>query len=263
MKIDTSIVEDYLAQVPSTNYDNHWVFSEIELGNCVFTEPDNNRIDDVLKCQNQIIETCSDFVFYNNDLVHEIFSNIPEILKKSNILLTVGMPEMYDAMVRNYQGEFYMIFDLINFANYMTDGVDLSRIVRQLLTHELIHVLIFEDYPTENDLSYVEYLNYMSFHEGFAHLLAYGDNIKNYKPNEEAYRIRFDNAKEKLLTALKEESFKLQEKYKQECNSGNYWDKFGAISSKLFLMKNMQNLREIYNDGWENYISKVINFNWD
>ena len=262
MNIDTSIVDQYLAEESNTNYSNHWVFSEIEKGKNVFTEPDNFRATEVLNCQNHIIETCSHFIFRNNDLVHKIFDDVPKILKQANILLTVGMPSMYDAMVREYQGKFYMIFDLINFANYVVEGIDLSNIIEQLLTHELIHMLIFEAYPSVDEFDYMDYLNYISFHEGFAHLLAYKEDITNYQPDEKVYKPRFDTAKEKLLNALNEKDPTLRQRYKFELNAGDYWSKFGAIASKLYLMKHMNMLERIYNEGWENYISKIVNYYW-
>jgi len=261
MKIDSSIIDQYLAKESSSYYSNHWVFGVIEPRKNVFTPPDGSRAVEVENCRRHIVDICNNFKFQNNDLVHEIFPNIPHTLKQVNILLIVGAPSMYDAMVREYQGEFYMIFDLINFANYGAKGANLPDLINELLSHELIHVLINEKYPPE-EFNYIEHLNYISFHEGFAHLLSYKEDITNYRPDNAEYKARFENAKEKLLTALNEKDPMAREKYQIEVNTGSYWDKFGAIASKLYLLKHMSILKKIYNEGWKNYINKIVNYDW-
>jgi len=261
MNIDSSIIDQYLAKKPSSYYSNHWVFDQIEPRKNVFTPPDESRAIEVENCRQYFVDIYSNFIFLNNDLVHGIFDHIPQALKKANILLTVGMPAVYDAMVREYQGKIYMIFDLINFANYGAKGANLPDLISALLSHELVHVLINEKYPPE-EFNYIEHLNYISFHEGFAHLLSYKEDITNYRPDKAEYKARFENAKEKLLTALNEKDPIAREKYQIEVNTGSYWDKFGAIASKLYLMKHMSILKNIYNEGWKNYINKIVNYDW-
>ena len=255
------MIDQYLAKEPDTNYSNHWIFSAIESGRNVFTKPDISRAAEVEYCQEQIIGICDNFTFRNNELVYEIFDDIPKALEQANILLTVGMPSIYDATVKEHQGEFYMIFDLINFANYGTKGVNLPDLINGLLSHELSHVLINDKYPPK-EFSYVEQLNYISFHEGFAHLLSYKEDITNYQPDETVYKAHFDNAKEKLLAALEEKDPILRQKYQIKVNTGSYWDKFGAIASKLYLMKHIDALKSIYNEGWNNYTNKIVNYEY-
>ena len=257
MKIDSSIIDKYLGK---ESYSNHWVFNEIEPGKNSFTPPDESRAIEVENCRKHVVDICGNFTFLNNDLVHDIFDDISQALTQVNILLLVGAPSMYDAMVRQYQGEFYLIFNLISFSDYAKNG-RLSDIVNGLLSHELIHVLINEKYPPKK-FSYTDHLNYISFHEGFAHLLSYKEGILNYQPDNAVYKARFDSAKEKLLHASKEKDPILRQKYYIEVNTGGYWDKFGAIASKLYLMKHMNALKKIYNEGWNNYINKIANYDW-
>ena len=133
--------------------------------------------------------------------------------------------------------------------------------VNNLLSHELIHVIINEKYPS-GDFSYLETLDYISFHEGFAHLLSYKEGIEHYMPND-IYKTRFMDAKEKLVLAINETSPESQELCLRESNTGDYWDKFGAISSMLYLMKHVDSLKEIYEAGWRGYTKTLIDFAWE
>jgi len=263
MKIDASIVESYLNNKPEHTYSNHIVYDLIEPGKNVFMAPDYSRIHEVRECYEKFSKAIEDFSFRNSDLIAEIFGDITSALAKTNIILTVGMPPIYDAMVRDYEDDLFVIFDLMNCVNYLSQGIDLSKMLNGLLTHELIHILIFESYPSEDDLDYIDYLNYITFHEGFAHLLSYVEDILLYQPDDKIYKERFKKAKVKLATALTELDPKLQQKYRLEANTGSYWDKFGSIASKLYLMKHMKELKSIYDDGWKKYVDKVINYNWD
>ncbi|MDR2598744.1 MAG: hypothetical protein LBC73_00520 [Oscillospiraceae bacterium] len=257
MKIDNSIIDLYIKGEPSSMYSNHWVYSAIIPEQYCFTEPDVNRILKVETYRDQITNMCHDFTFRNNDLVHKIFDNTSTIVQNANILFTVGLPEMYDAMVREHNGRTYIIIDLINFSNYLNKDNSFSDITNNFLTHELIHVLINEKYPKE-DFDYIEYLDYTSFHEGFAHLLSYKDNIMQYQLDD-TYKERFINAKDTLIAALNETDPMLRQRYTNEANSGKYWNKFAAISSMLYLMKHREDLKSIYEKGWRGFTQDVIN----
>ena len=261
MRIDNSIIDLYLDGKPSSAYAAHWVYSIIADGQYLFSEPNASHLTEVKRIKDRVAEACNSFQFRNSDLVFDIFDGIPAIMEHTSIVLTVGLPAMYDAMVREYNGETYVIIDLINFSNYIEDGNDFSDLITNFLSHELIHVLISARYP-EEDFDYLEYLNFISFHEGFAHLLSYKENIAEYQPDDK-YKEKFDTAKSRLIAALKEDNPSSREEFKLEANSGRYWDKFASISSMLYLMKHICSLKEIFYRGWADYTKRIVNYMWE
>ncbi len=75
MKIDSSLVEAYLAGKPSGEYREHWVYHEPEPGQHLFKEPPLERRDEVSSCHAQITKACSDFSFMNEDIVKNLFTS--------------------------------------------------------------------------------------------------------------------------------------------------------------------------------------------
>ena len=260
MKIDDSIVRAYLAGKPHLEYSNHWVYHSVTDGMYMFTEPPAARFDDVNYCYQQFLEICSNFTVRNANLAHEIFGEAIAAMKNVQILLTVGIPQPYDAMMRIHEGQQYAIFDITNFCEYAANGDDIDDTISNILTHELIHVFINEKYPGEN-FSYAEKLDYIAFHEGFAHLLPYKEDIAQYQPDE-AYEKRFETARIKLVAALGETESAAQEQFLREANSGAYWDKFAAISSMLYLMKHAGCLKRIYEAGYRGFAKQVADYSW-
>ena len=79
----------------------------------------------------------------------------------------------------------------------------------------------------------------------------------------DVYKEKFEAAQKKLIIAINETDFTICEKYRHEINTGSYWDKFGAISSMLYLMKHMESLSKIYEQGWRGYANMVSNYIWE
>ncbi|MCL2079749.1 MAG: hypothetical protein FWH17_07915 [Oscillospiraceae bacterium] len=260
MKIDSSIVNAYFAEKPISTYSNHWIYHEVEKGAYLFETPPFERIAEIRRCYDQIAKACDSFIFRNESLIEYIFTDAKSIMESANILFTVGLPSVYDALVREHEGEDFIVIDIVNFANYITNGHKVSDLVINFLSHELIHILINARYPYE-EMTYLEYLNFIAFHEGFAHLLSYKENISDYQPNE-SYREKFNSAKSKLINALNATDPAMQEQYRIEANSGSYWDKYAAISSMLYLLRNIDALKQIYNEGWRGYAELIMDYEW-
>jgi len=200
------------------------------------------------------------FKFLNKALVEEIFGEAT-VAADANIVLTVGMPPMYDAMVRHFNDTYHIVFDLINMVNYITQGIDAAELARGFLSHELIHIMIYEKYP-ETDMNYAEYYDYIAFHEGFAHLLSYAENIHAYELID-SYKQRFNDSKARLAAAINETDPKTQEQLMFKANTGKYWEKFAAVAGKLYLMKHIDKLKEIYEQGWMGFVKKITDYNWE
>ena len=263
MKIEDSIVKAYLEKKPSSEYSNHWIFSNVISDTNVFIEPPFERTTEVENCQKQLVKLYDNFILRNENLIHNVFHDAPAIVENANILHTVGLPWPYTALMRTHKDVDYIVFDLIHFSDGILKGTDISAMVSNLLSHELIHVIINANYrhSYKQDYSYREMLDFISFHEGFAHLLSYKENIENYQPDDK-YKARFFEAKGKLALALSEKNSALQKQYLLESNTGEYWSKFAAASSMIYLMKNIGSLREVYEAGWKGYAQSIIDFAW-
>ena len=261
MKVDDSIIKAYTEGQPASVYSNRWIFHSLD-SEKMFTEPSLERIPEVISCHEQLLELYNNFTLRNEGLIRTVFSDVTSVVKNANILHTVGLPWPYAALMCGHEGVDYVVFDLIHFSNSILKGADISAGVSNLLTHELVHVLINAEYGRDGDFSYSDKLDFISFHEGFAHLLSYKENIENYQYGDE-YKARFVAAKERLALALKEIDPELQNQYILESSTGDYWDKFAAASSMIYLMKHIGSLKEIYEAGWKGYAQSIVDFVWE
>ena len=255
MNINTNIIDSYLNG--KHDYSKHWVYSSITNdGVYLFQEPnlsDKHIVQNIYKI---FMSELKNFKPYNYKLFNQLFPNWNEILENINIILTVGVKEPYDAMVREYLGKSYMIFDLNLFSKYYKSGNDIPTIISKLLTHEFTHICVHQDYPPVYS-SYIEQMQYITFDEGFAHLLSFSENVELFdftEINNSYYNISL----EKLKLAFMEQDESKQREFLEECNSGNYWDKFACISGKLFLSCNINYLKEIYINGAGKMVKSML-----
>lgn len=246
MIIDSAIVENYLQG--NSNYETHWIYSKLaEHGEYLFERPDIAIKEEIHAISGLVASELENFSPYNRKLMDHLFPEWRAVLEKTHILLSVGCPAPYDAMVRNHQGTKYIIFDLTQLLQYQKDGMDISKILKGLITHEMIHVCIRKDYSCEHE-AYEDKLRFIAFDEGFAHLLSLRDEISRYDFSEMLNK-HYDTSKKKYNSALLETDKSIQEKNIVESNTGDYWNKFAAIVGKLYLAQNMDRLVEIYRSG--------------
>lgn len=191
----------------------------------------------------------------NVNPVRKLFPDFDNVAKDYTIMLVVGFPDPYDAMVLGHNGKEYMVFDLIQFGE---DALDESYNCNRVLTHELIHMCLHNKYPLAQGMSYLDELNYTTFDEGFAHALAYPEDIIEFKFDEsleEKYKI----AKAKLNKALNETDPLKREEYRISADTGNYWDKFASISGKLYMLEHIDRMSELYETGWQDFAKRILN----
>lgn len=188
------------------------------------------------------------------DIYSALYPEWEAIVNEMTVLLLVGCPNPYDAMVREHNGKEYIIFDLIRFGNYEMQGCDIEQLIRQLITHETSHLCLHKKYPVPTADSYLEQLKYITFDEGFAHLLAYQDNVKD-SDHSAIINEHYEDAYGKLQEAMKQTDPQRQKELLEQSNSGSYWSKFASISGKLFLLAHIDGLHEIYDNGVDRFIS--------
>lgn len=258
MIIDDKVIQDYLNDRPLEGLKNHWVFHKIEPEKYLFETPDSQKKESVSKVYQQLLHTLNDFTPLNEELFKRLFPNYRALLKELNVLFIVGCPEPYDAIFLEHHDKQYIVFDLIRFSTYIEHGYDVQKLVKGLVTHEFIHFCIAKDYPMPNPITYEEQLSYIIFNEGFAHLLAFNECIEEVDWHSLEYNQYYINAKNTLMMALKEEDPKKQSILLEQADSGAYWDKFGAITGKLYLSKHLIDLGAIYQKGYKDMLNAIL-----
>lgn len=255
MNVDVSIVRSFLQG--SDEYVEHWLFYHIlDDGEYTFCKPDTTQKEMVEEALNKTLDALNDFKPYNINVFSTLFPRWRELICDVNVILSVGCPAPYDAMVREYNGKEYMIFDLIRFLDYQKDGEDILLLIRQMITHELSHICIHFDYPVISS-PYTEALGYIAFDEGFAHVLSFVDGIEmyNFLP---AIQAHYQNARDKMKTALVETDIQKQKENLEASNCGSYWDKFAAISGKLYIASHINLIYEIYQSGPSELLTQIL-----
>ncbi|MDO5410330.1 MAG: hypothetical protein Q4F21_07735 [Lachnospiraceae bacterium] len=246
MHIDNSIIKSYLQG--SSSYKSHWIFDHIlDNGEYIFEEPKKIEAEKVRNIYEKIQKNLTSFIPFNVELFSMLFSDWENKFNDINIVLAVGCPSPFDAMVRQYNGREYMVFDLVRFLDYEQQGKDILSVIIGMITHETAHICIHADHSIDT-CGYQQQLSYITFDEGFAHLLAFTDQISKYDFCK-IIEMHYEGSLQKLKAALSEEDFDQQKKYLQQSNCGAYWDKFAAISGKLYLASHMDHLCEIYKAG--------------
>lgn len=253
------VITEYLDNKSTEKYSNHWVFNNIEPNEYLFKQPSYADNEIVKNIYNEIKVILEDFNPLNEEIFNNLFPDYNKIVKESKVLLVVGCPEMYDAMFMEYDNDDYIVFDLINLSKYLKYGYSINKIVTDLLTHEFVHRCIKEKFPNYNERAFTEKLNYITFDEGFAHLLAYKENIKDHDFSNNFYKEKYEKSKLKLKEAISEQDKEKQKSLLQDADVGSYWDKYAAIAGKLYLAQHINELDDIYNKGWKNIINDILN----
>ena len=116
MKLDRQIVDDFLGG--STDLDS-WVFSEIEPGKRLFDLSDvQTKQSEIGQLAGQITQMAQEFVPCNAAYYTRLFPDYQKELRDYPVLLTVGIPAPYDAMVCEHDGREWVVFDMGRFLSY-------------------------------------------------------------------------------------------------------------------------------------------------
>lgn len=254
MNIDTTIVNDYLSG--GCQLKSHWIFYSIdEDKGFLFEAPPETKKQVVQNAMSDVLSSLKEFCPHNQGLFQRLFPKWKELCDTVNIILSVGCPAPYDAMVRKHDGEEYIILDLVRLLEYKAD---IGMLMTPFLTHELAHICIHADYPEiPSGTDYCNSLKHIVFDEGFAHLLAYRDSIESIDFSS-LVKTHYQKALYKLKEAMSEKDSLKQKAYLEESNVGDYWSKYGAICGKLYLAMNIDNLEMIYKAGPDKLYDSII-----
>lgn len=271
MHIDSSIVQAYISGMDMCQYEKEWFFFSSALdvgrGKNIFTLPPD---DDVIREEVNRLEFCfrqgaEHFDPVNRPVWDALFPDWQKI--QPVIDLIVGFPEPYDAVTMNApDGQTHLVFDLICWRKY-AGMADLNRIIRNLLTHEITHLLIGKNYPEVDaaldSSNYLMKLDAYTFHEGFAHLISYQTTeIDCVDWHTDQMKEVYSTCKEKMRVALAETDARKQEQFLNEAVCGTYYEKFACMCGMLYLasqweVKGIPGLKAAFSD-YHGFAEKVL-----
>ncbi|MBK1812133.1 hypothetical protein JHL18_16035 [Clostridium sp. YIM B02505] len=273
MKLNTEIVDCYLAGNNIEKFKEHWIYKSIGKGEFkgknIFVKPDLENSEKIKRIYDEIKQCLMQFEPFNRELWDKLFKSWNSILESVEVYLIVGLPEPNDAtVIKNPDGNNVVVLDLGCWAKYI-GKYDITQLVRNLLTHECGHICIQAEKPIiDMDYEsgdYLKKLNSLIFNEGLAHLLSFCEDINSYDWNN----VRISEVKAKSLSKLKqaiqEVEKEKQELYIYDAEFGDYYEKFGCMIGMCYFIDiyksgTIGDLVKDYIDGHKTIISKILDF---
>lgn len=245
MNIWDGMIRDYLAGRDLAEYREMWCFADSfiarEAGRNVFEAPggtaeDRQKVETVYR---ELLDACGTFAPLNREAWDALFPGWAGTLAEVRLDLILGLPEPYDAvMTSDSAGVRHALFDLYRWTKYLGHG-SLAGAARNLLTHELTHVLLHAAVPGLADAwdgDYPTALDAMTFDEGFAHLLScQGKALGEVDWDGPQLREVRERSVRKLREALFCRDEAAQKDFLHTAQCGGYYDKFACMAGMLFL----------------------------
>lgn len=265
MIIDTSIVERYFSDEPIENIQQHWIFDSIIEGKHVFEEPKNDLRDMLKAVYDILLDELKEFRPIN-PILWEQFFGISSIPANIIVYIIIGSPSPYDAMVRvDELGNPSVILDIARIY-YAANNKDMvADICKRFITHEVSHIIVQDKYvlPTIADPLY-DNLKYVVFDEGIAHFLSYAQDVLSVDWYSDYMMERRSKAYAALLNAIRENNENKKLEILNKANSGQYWNKFGAISGLFAIIdyynnnnRNMCSFKDIFDNGPDMLVESI------
>ncbi len=255
MVIDDTIVRAYLAGADPAEYAGSWVFSALGRGD-VFAPPDPAHRAWVAQLSRKLQAQISAFAVRNEGHVRALFPEFGRLAAEFTVMLAVGFPDPYDAMMLTAQdGRPRVVFDLIRFGQAaLREGYSCHGV----LTHELLHIALHERFPEPEAAAYEERLDYIVFDEGFAHALSYREGLAGFTMDDQL-RARYASARAALARALAESDPARQEACLERADtSPDFWAKFGSISGMCYVLAHEAQMPALLKAGYRGFARKVL-----
>ena len=251
MLVNRKIVDEFLE---GKDISREWIFSEIQQGEYLFDLSDlNDKQEEVKKLTDKISDMLAHFKPDNEKFYRQLFPDFEKELADCEVMLTVGVPAPYDAMVIERNDSKIIVFDMGRFLSYK----DPQGFAQQMMTQETAHAMLHKKWQLKDTASYQEQLRFLCFDEGFAHLLACGKEIASFDASM-WIQEHYEPALTQLHQALPCEDESQQEEWLYRAQTGRYWDKFAAIAGKLYLISHLDELEKIYLEGPQKFMSPIF-----
>ena len=267
MNVSDCIVRDYLSGKSIAGYREEWFFRQLSEGGSVFVEPSylSDEKEKAAEVYRVLLETAETFQPLNREVWDALFPSWVEALEHVQADLIIGFPQPYDAVAMRRDGAYHMVFDLLCWTGYL-GKTDMNAAARNLLTHELCHALIGQTVDRiDADLergTYVDRLDAVTFHEGFAHLVSYNGKELDEADWEEAKLREVREASRKTLReALSAKDDAEREVYLSRADCGGYYEKFACMAGMLYLAELWKQggtaaLKECFQAGYHGFAEK-------
>ena len=267
MTISDNLVCAYLNSESMEKYRDEWFFGAFEAGENVFECPEiSEQMAENVKTLLRIVQNVAeDFHPANVEIWDALFPDwqaIPVFID-----LIVGFPKPYDAVtVKDAQGQTHIVLDLIRWCDYGLSK-DAEGVVRNLLAHEMTHAFITARYPEADAAAdgedYRLKLDGLTFHEGFAHLIAYENRrIDQVDWDSDFWKRIEQTSRAKMCEAVAETDPKKQKAHLRGGFCGRYEEKYACMCGMIYLAKQwqekgMDGLKESFAD-YHGFAEKTI-----
>lgn len=233
MRIDSRIVEGFLAGEPAGRFRDEWCFGG---EHPPYAEPEGSERERVREVYRQVLDCAGDFSPVNRPVWDRMFPKWREQTAGVELMLIVGYPEPYDAVsTKDPQGGEAIILDMLRWTAYLGH---IKEAAGNMLTHELTHSLISLRAPEVVEDGehggYLSRLDALAFNEGFAHLLSFR-GMELDKVDWSQYGEVRDRSRERLRAALECGEQSEQERLIYEGTAGRYFDKFICMAGMFYL----------------------------
>ncbi|MCH5324947.1 MAG: hypothetical protein J1E39_06985 [Eubacterium sp.] len=270
--VNDSIVQAYLKGNSIEDFHDEWYFTHStvagQIGKNIFTVPDDSikQKAKVHVVYASLYQAAGNFEPINMPIWDALFANWRETLETVQVDLILGFPEPFDATVeRDDGGVQRIIFDMSCWTKYL-GRCDIAEVARNLLTHELCHVLIGKQIPQiDEDMKNTDYhiaLDALTFHEAFAHLVSYdAKEIGDVDWDTPKLAEVRKTSNETMRNALRELDKKEQERYLYTAQCGDYYEKYACMSGMLYLAALWQRggvsaLKACFDEGYIGFAEK-------
>lgn len=246
MWIVDALTRDYLAGKSLAGYRDAWYFTSStvagDAGRNIFTQPDaspeaRRQVEEVYR---ELLEAAAEFVPVNREVWDVLFPDWLDAMAEVQADLIVGFPEPYDAVTAcDGEGTYHIIFDLLCWTKYLGRG-SIKGVARNLLTHELCHVLLHQAVPgleaAAGGEDYRSALDALTFDEGFAHLVSYrGAEIADVDWNGPELRDVGRKSAQTMEQALAAVDPEERQSFLYRAQCGDYYDKYACMAGMLYL----------------------------
>lgn len=229
-------ITEYLQGKDLNEYAQEWYFSDIR----PFTKPAADpQFKEKVKKQYACMQNQTR-VFHplNRPSLDRLFPGWQE--ESVTVDLIVGFPAPYDAVAETApDGKVHIVLDVVQFTDYDLTEEQSEAVMRNLLTHEFVHILMEKRFPGLTDgfgsSEYTRRMDALVFNEGIAHLLSYKSReLDETDWTDAELQDLYARSKQRLRAALCESNKELQTKRLEEAVTGSYYEKFGAMSGMLY-----------------------------
>lgn len=248
--INTEIIEAY---VKRKDFSEHWLFYNLVEGEYLFEYPTLDR-EKLLSFYELFVKELEKFEPKELAFFKKFFRHWKsDIDSDLEVLIAVGCPKPYDAMIREWRGRSVVIFDINQL--YTEKIEDVIPLFQTLITHELFHVL-YAKYHGQEQEEFKDKLLQLCFSEGFAYYLGLGDEL--LKNLDEVTERHYKQNLDRFLVALEEKDSERQEEILLECKENEFFENYCAVTGFLVVCHNKEKINELFKAGPQKFLEYRI-----